>query len=447
MKEAIFTITDVKRKDQKKEPPKPFITSSLQQEASNKLNFTTKQTMIIAQKLYEKGKITYMRTDSAGLSSEAMEMIKEEVTKLFGSSYYLARNKTNKVKGAQEAHECIRPTNFTISILNPDFDTNERKLYSLIWKRTMASQMAAMIFDVLSVKVGFDKKTDHFKSEFKSLKFNGYNIIYIDSKESGIDDKVLTEIKKGVEVKLKDSVGTMTYTNPPVKYTEASLVKKLEDCQIGRPSTYSSMINVVQDRGYVVKKNIKNKDIEIETIKLTESRDIVYDSEIKKGSNEKGKLIPTEIGIKVVSFLEEAFPSIMEYNFTTDLENQLDKLSVGDSTKTESIAMFYNLFEKEIIKMTKNTFNKYPSKKASGKMVLGQNQDGKQVQVMIGRFGPVIQVGGETKDDPCKFASIPKNISLDEVTLDQAIEIFDKSEKWKTDNPNYLDKYKKKKKK
>ncbi len=419
IKDAKYKIADVTKKAGKKTPPPPFTTSTLQQDAARKLGFSVSKTMMIAQRLYENGYITYMRTDSVNLSNEAKKQIAEKITETFGKNFSKTRNYKTKSKGAQEAHEAIRPTNAFEEKVNMDFDSN--KLYNLIWKRALASQMADAKIDRTVVKIENDKNKYLFVAKGEVLVFEGFIKLYQESKEANEDGEFkgqLPKLSKGEKLEANYIEITQKYSRPPVRFNEAGLVKKLEELGIGRPSTYAPTISTIQKRGYVEKKNIEAKERKVDKW-ILEKGVISKKTENEKYGFEKNKLVPTDIGIVVNDFLTKYFGNILDFNFTAKVEEELDKIATGQKPWKETLQEFYGKFSPIVEDVAKNAV------RARGERLLGKDpKTGKNVYVKIGQFGPLVQIGESNEEEKPSFASAPKGVNLADITLEQALLMF-----------------------
>jgi DNA topoisomerase I len=420
-KNAEFKITDIVTKPAKKSPSPPFTTSTLQQEASRKLGFSVSQTMTIAQKLYEAGFITYMRTDSVNLSQMALNNAKEIIGKEFGNPYINIHNYTTKAKGAQEAHEAIRPTYLNKN--NISASNNEKRLYELIWKRTVASQMSDAQFEKTQVTIDVSTSEINFMAQGEVLKFDGFLKVYIESKDDDNEEEakgLLPPLNINQELQYEDITATEKFQNYPPRYTEASLVKKLEDLGIGRPSTYAPTISTIQNRGYVIKEDRMGKERKYKIISLKDGdiTNIVHEEIFGK---EKAKLFPADIGMIVNDFLIEYFKEIMDYNFTARVEKEFDDIAAGNIEWTKMISEFYKPFHKNV--ETTLEVSGY----SKGERLLGKDpKSGKPVFVRMGKYGPVVQIGEADKesDEKPKFASLMKGQHLETISLEEALELF-----------------------
>ena len=420
-KDAKFTVEAVNKKPLKRTPAPPFTTSTLQQEAARKLGFTVSQTMMIAQKLYESGRITYMRTDSVNLSTLCTNASKDEIIKVYGSEYSQPRAYHTHSKGAQEAHEAIRPTYMNETSI--DGTSQEKRLYELIWKRTIASQMADAQIEKTMINIHIDNAEEKFVANGEVITFDGFIKVYRESTddEDGTEDAthILPAMKVGDELQRREITATEKFSAAPLRYTEASLVKKLEDLGIGRPSTYAPTISTIQQREYVQKGDKKGVE---RSYTIDSLKGIKVTQRVKKeiAGNEKGKLLPTDIGIVVNDFLMENFPGIMDYNFTANVEQKFDDIAEGKTEWNKWMKTFDKDFEPEVSKVMNAR-----SQHKAGERELGTDpKTGKPVFVKIGRFGPVAQIGSaEDKDKPL-FAQLPSNLSIETITLEEALELF-----------------------
>lgn len=416
---ADFSISNVETKPGKKSPAPPFTTSTLQQEASRKLGFSVANTMRVAQRLYESGRITYMRTDSVNLSKTAIAMAKQEIIDKYGEDYSKTRNFSTKTKGAQEAHEAIRPTYFNSDSI--DAANDEQRLYSLIWKRAIASQMSEARLEKTVVKIASTKANDNFMASGEVIKFDGFLKVYIEGTddENGEQEGVLPEVKKGDKLRLVEMRGRERFTKHLPRYSEASLVKKMEELGIGRPSTYAPTISTIQKREYVVKESRPPEKKEIELITLKDNK-ISSQTLIENVNSEKAKLFPTDIGTVVNEFLVQFFDDILEYNFTASVEKEFDDISEGKKVWNQMIKDFYGPFH------TKVETTQEKSGKFSGERLLGVDpESGKNVFVKVGRYGPLAQIGDTESEEKPKFAGLRKGQSLSTITLEEALKLFD----------------------
>ncbi len=418
-KSAGYTIKSVEKKPLSKCPAPPFTTSTLQQEAGRKLGFSVSNTMRIAQQLYESGKITYMRTDSVNLSTFALGQAKKEIENLYGAQYVKTRQFTTKTKGAQEAHEAIRPTYLDQQTIKGTAD--ERKLYELIWKRTIASQMADAQIEKTLVNIDVSNSDKDFVASGEVVLFDGFLKVYIESvdDENGENlNSMLPPMKVGQALDLDKMEAQQRFARKPFRYTEASLVKKMEELGIGRPSTYAPTISTIQKRDYVEKKDIpgETRTYKIYTLKKNKITEKTGKENI---GYEKAKLVPTDIGVLVNKFLISYFETIVDYNFTANVEKEFDKIAEGRCEWNTMIKDFYKGFHKTITETSDN------SGKFSGEKLLGVDPvSGKNVYVKIGRFGPVAQIGDTESDEKPKFAGLHKDQSIETITLDEVLDLF-----------------------
>ena len=420
-KEATFTVSSVSKKPLKRTPAPPFTTSTLQQEAARKLGFTVSQTMMVAQHLYEHGQITYMRTDSVNLSALCINASKEEITKLYGEEYSKVRQYHTSSKGAQEAHEAIRPT--YMDRMEIEGTAQERKLYELIWKRTIASQMADAEIEKTTVEIKPSTTSSLFGAQGEVVKFDGFIKVYRESvdddDQQDEESRILPPMKKGMELTRREIQATERFSQGPQRYTEASLVHKLEELGIGRPSTYAPTISTIQQREYVHKGDKKGEERSY-TIDTLKGKVITQKERTEMAGSDKGKLLPTDIGSVVNDFLMQYFPTIMDYNFTAKVEQNFDKIAEGGETWTTMLKNFYKKFEPTVEK----TMNARQEHKAGERQLGNDPKSGRPVFVKIGRFGPVVQIGSaEDKDKPL-FAQLPSDKSMETLTLDEALELF-----------------------
>ena len=421
-KDALFTIEQIQKKPLKRSPAVPFTTSTLQQEAARKLGFTVSQTMMVAQRLYEAGHITYMRTDSVNLSSLCISTAKEAVVSLYGEEYSKPRNFTTHTKGAQEAHEAIRPT--YMSNQQIEGTSQERRLYDLIWTRTAASQMADAQLEKTTVVISIDKGENRFVATGEVVKFDGFLKVYREStgddeEQHTVDGMLPQGLKEGMQLDRKEIVATERYSQGPARYTEASLVHKMEELGIGRPSTYAPTISTIQQREYVVKGDRKGEERPY-TIDTLTGQKVSTKTKKEMAGSEKGKLLPTDVGTVVNDFLMEYFPAIMDYNFTANVEQDFDAIAEGKEDWHKMLKNFYGDFEPTVEKTIKTR-----SEHKAGERILGDDpKTGKPVAVKIGRYGPVVQIGTADDDEKPRFAQMPKDKSIETITLDEALELF-----------------------
>lgn len=417
---STFKVSEIVKKPVKKSAPAPFTTSTLQQEASRKLSFPVSKTMSVAQRLYESGHITYMRTDSVNLSNLAIDEAKKQVVKNFGEAYANPKNFSTKAKGAQQAHEAVRPTNFDMSPDNVK-DYDQKRLYQLILNRTLASQMKPAELEKTNIKISSSNRSELFTANGEVIKFDGYLKLYQVSKEddSVEDDGILPRFNQDEILNLEELFATQKFSRPPYRYSEASLVKKLEELGIGRPSTYAPTISTVQNRGYVEKGSTEAKSRKV--IKVSISNGVISENTLsEKFGSDKGKLIPTDIGMIVTDFLKNHFEYIMDYNFTAKVEQDFDSIASGKKDWTEMMKSFYGKFHPVVEDVQQN------ATRESGKRVLGSHpENSKEVSVRLGKFGPMVQIGTVDDEEKPKFASLPQDFQIESVTLDQALSLFE----------------------
>ena len=417
---ADYKVDNIEKKPAVRYPAPPFTTSTLQQEAARKLGFSVANTMRIAQQLYESGKITYMRTDSVNLSSLALGMAKKEITENYGAEYVKTRQYHTKSKGAQEAHEAIRPTYLDQHSIKGTSD--ERRLYELIWKRTIASQMADAQVERTNVNISVSTNNKQFVATGEAILFDGFLKVYRESYDdapSEEDAAILPPIEVGVVLDMEKMEAQQRYTRPPFRYNEASLVKKMEELGIGRPSTYAPTISTIQKREYVSKGDVKGVSQEYQIITLKNNKISEKKGKETIGS-EKGKLMPTDIGVLVNKFLLQYFESIIDYNFTANVEKEFDQIEEGQREWNAMIRDFYQGFHNQVVSTTEN------SGKFSGEKLLGVDPaTGKNVYVKVGRFGPVAQIGDTESEEKPRFAGLKKDMSIESVTLDEVLKLFD----------------------
>lgn len=417
---ATFTVSKVETKPSHRSPTPPFTTSTLQQEASRKLGYGVARTMQIAQQLYEGGYITYMRTDSVNLSNFALNLAKEEITNIYGARYSKTRRYQTKTKGAQEAHEAIRPTNMANSTI--DVEPAMRRLYELIWKRTIASQMADAEIEKTTIEIAIDGKTEHFKCEGEQITFDGFLKVYnesTDDDESTDSERLLPKISNGTVLKIAEATAAQHYTQHPPRYNEASLVKKMEEIGIGRPSTYASTISSILKREYVSKEDREPEKREAIIVKLKDSK-IERIVKLENTGAEKGKLFPTDTGKLVVAFLMEHFSEIMDYNFTANVEKDLDEIATGKIKWRKVIDQFYKPFHKTV------TYTQQNSHRSNGERLIGVDPASKKnVYAKIGRYGAIVQIGETKSDEKPRFASLKKDQSIETITLEEALKLFE----------------------
>ena len=416
---AEFTVKNITKKPAKKGPTAPFTTSTLQQEASRKLFFSVSKTMNIAQRLYEAGHITYMRTDSVNLSGEAQKQIAAQIKTTYGEQYLQPRNFKTKNKGAQEAHEAIRPTNFTISHL--DIDRDQSRLYDLIWRRTVASQMSEAQLERTQINIGANTHSEGFTVKGEVITFDGFLKLYLE----GMDDQdeeengMLPKVTEGEQLSLQKMVATQRFSRPPYRYSEASLVKKMEELGIGRPSTYAPTISTVQNRKYVEKGASEGEVRKYDQLTLEDNQINIQKLTEKVGAD-KGKLIPTDIGIIVNDFLVENFNDILDFNFTAEVEQSFDDIAKGGKDWTEMLKRFYDQFH-STVEHVKET-----AQRESGERVLGVDpKSGRPVKVRLGKFGPMAQIGDPDEEEKPIYASLGPNQQLESISFEEVMELFE----------------------
>jgi len=420
--EANFFVENLEKKAAKKSPTAPFTTSTLQQEASRKLGFSVSQTMIVAQKLYESGKITYMRTDSVNLSQDALDAANAEILKLYGKEYANRKSYSNKSKGAQEAHEAIRPS--YMNQRKVEGDSSLQKLYDLIWKRTISSQMSDAKIDRTIVKIGLSNSDEQLTAKGEVITFDGFMKVYLEGKddENASEKGILPKINVKEKLDLFEGTANQQFTRHPARYTEASLVKKMEELGIGRPSTYAATITTVQKRGYVEKDSREGKERNSKSIILKDSELVTKDIKINYGA-EKNKLFPTDVGVVVTDFLLENFENIMQYSFTANVEDEFDQIAQGKKAWNDMIAAFYTKFHNQVEKVSET------KGKSLGQRELGvDNKSGNKLYARIGPFGPMVQLGekSENEDAPKpKYASLLKGQTIQTISFDEAMKLFD----------------------
>ena len=420
-KNAKFTVEAVTKKPLKRTPAPPFTTSTLQQEAARKLGFTVSQTMMVAQRLYEGGRITYMRTDSVNLSTLCSNASKDEIIKVYGNEYSKPRTYHTSSKGAQEAHEAIRPT--YMSETSIDGTSQEKRLYELIWKRTIASQMADAQIEKTTINIHIDNTTEKFVANGEVVVFDGFLKVYREStdEDDNAEDSthILPAMKEGDELQRREIIATEKFSLAPARYTEASLVKKLEDLGIGRPSTYAPTISTIQQREYVVKGD-KQGEERCYTVDSLKGIKVTQKTKKEMAGSEKGKLLPTDIGIVVNDFLMANFPNIMDYNFTAHVEQRFDDIAEGKTEWIKWMKDFDKGFEPEV----KEVMNARSEHKAGERELGNDPKSGRPVFVKIGRFGPVVQIGTADDKDKPQFAQLPADKSIETITQEEALELF-----------------------
>ncbi|WP_037317256.1 type I DNA topoisomerase [Salegentibacter sp. Hel_I_6] len=415
-----FKVAELTTKPAKKSPAPPFTTSTLQQEAARKLYFSVSKTMTMAQRLYEAGHITYMRTDSVNLSEDARKGANKEILKAYGDKYAKSRQFKGKTKGAQEAHEAIRPTNFASHSVRADRD--EQRLYELIWKRAIASQMSDAQLERTNVKIEASKHDKQFTANGEVLKFDGFLKVYLESTDDDEDAEeqngMLPALKENQPLNNKYITATERFTRPPYRYTEASLVKKLEELGIGRPSTYAPTISTIQNRNYIEKGSVDGTEREYLQFVLKGS-DIKENKLTETVGSDKGKLVPTAVGMVVNDFLVNHFSNILDYNFTARVEQSFDDIAEGNEEWTHMMKEFYEDFHPQVEDVAKN------ADREVGERILGEDPEtGKPVSVRLGKFGPMVQIGSVEDDEKPKFASLGPDQTLDSVTYEEAMDLF-----------------------
>lgn len=415
-KGADFSVEDLMKKPGKKSPSAPFTTSTLQQEASSKLGFSVKKTMMVAQRLYESGKITYMRTDSLNLSDQALCQAAKEIEKSFGKEYVQTRKFKTKSSGAQEAHEAIRPTD--LSVENVPGESDHQRLYGLIWRRTMASQMTDANIEKTVATVGISTAEEKLFAKGEVVKFDGFLAVYMAEDATG-EEKMLPPIKVGQKLNLDYLMGRQHYSKPQARFTEASLVKKLEEMGIGRPSTFAPTISTVQDRGYVEKKDVEGKERDVMVLTLR-TNEITEEVTTEIAGAEKAKLCPTSIGEIVTDFLLKNFEEVVDYHFTAKVEEEFDEVASGKKVWNKMIGDFYKGFHKTI-----ENSDEISREEASQIRELGMDpKSEKPVLVKIGRYGPYVQIGTKEDEEKPKFASLRPGQKMDTITFEEAMELF-----------------------
>ena len=415
---ATFKVEDLSTKPAKKTPAAPFTTSTLQQEASRKLYFPVAKTMMVAQRLYEEGLITYMRTDSVNLSGDAINEAQEEIKSTYGPEFSKPRNYSTKSKGAQEAHEAIRPTNLSTRSIQADND--KTRLYDLIWKRTIASQMSDAQLERTNVRISNDKNEKVFTANGEVITFEGFLKVYLEGKDNDDDEQagMLPRLSLNENLENQNIRATERYTKPPYRYTEASLVRQLEELGIGRPSTYAPTISTIQRREYVVKGTAEGKERSYTELVLSQDK---ISSEVltETVGADKGKLMPTDIGKIVNDFLVENFSDILDYSFTANVEKEFDDIAEGKGNWTEMIKEFYGNFHDQVEDVAQN------ADRAKGERLLGVDpESGKNVYARLGRFGAMVQIGEATDEEKPRFASLQGEQTLDTITFEEAMELF-----------------------
>jgi DNA topoisomerase-1 len=417
--QADFKVADLQKKPAKKSPAAPFTTSTLQQEASRKLYFSVSKTMTMAQRLYEAGLITYMRTDSVNLSDEAKKGAEAEIRNAYGDQYSKSRNYKGKAKGAQEAHEAIRPTNFAVHSVDIDYD--QARLYDLIWKRSIASQMSEAELERTNVKISASTHKETFTANGEVITFDGFLKVYLegtDDEDLDEQDGMLPAMKTNETLLNSYITATERYTRPPARYTEASLVKKLEELGIGRPSTYAPTISTIQNRNYVEKGTIDGEERNYSQLKLQDGtvNDVTLSEKV---GSDKGKLVPTDIGMIVTDFLVNHFESILDYSFTAKVEADFDEIAEGKEDWKKMMKSFYDNFHPIVEDVKEN------ADRESGERILGEDpKTGKRVSVRLGKFGPMVQIGTVDDEEKPQFASLSPDQQLNSITYEEAMDLF-----------------------
>jgi len=418
---ATFSVASLEQKPAKKSPVAPFTTSTLQQEASRKLGFSVNQTMVVAQKLYEAGKITYMRTDSVNLSNDALDAAEQEISTQYGKEYFQRRVYTNKAKGAQEAHEAIRPSYMCNKMV--DGDSSHKRLYDLIWKRTISSQMTDAQFDRTTIKINLSNTDKQFIAKGEVITFEGFMKVYLEGKDDNNDvqEGMLPKLAVGESLELSEAIASEQFSRPPARYAEASLVKKMEELGIGRPSTYAATITTIQKRGYIENENREGLERISQVISLKDGNLIKSEKTSITGAENK-KLFPTDVGIVVTDFLVEHFSDIMQYSFTASVETEFDEIAEGKKVWNQMIASFYGGFHAKVEDVIGSVG------KASGERELGIDPNsGDKVFARIGPFGPMVQIGEKHEDENLpkpKFASLLQGQKIQTITLEDAMDLF-----------------------
>ena len=420
-KDATFTVDSIQKKPVKRTPAPPFTTSTLQQEAARKLGFSVSQTMMVAQRLYENGRITYMRTDSVNLSKLCIDACKTEINSLYGKEYSKTRHYQTHSKGAQEAHEAIRPT--YMDQVQIEGTAQEKRLYDLIWKRTIACQMADADIEKTTITIKMNTTKEEFIAQGEVITFDGFIKVYkesVDDEENNEEfGSILPQTKKGDQLTRREIQATEKFSQGPQRYTEATLVHKMEELGIGRPSTYAPTISTIQQREYVQKGDKKGEEREY-TILILKGKQVSEKTRKELANSEKGKLLPTDIGTVVNDFLMQFFPGIMDYNFTAKVEQDFDKIAEGGEKWNDMIKVFYKKFEPIVEK----TLNNRAEHKAGERELGVDPKTGKPVFVKIGRFGPMVQIGAAEDEEKPRFAQMPKEQSIESITLEEALELF-----------------------
>ncbi len=418
---AKYTVRDIQVKPGKRTPAAPFTTSTLQQEASRKLGYGVSKTMLLAQKLYESGKITYMRTDSVNLGETAMDAIKAEINSSFGDKYLQVRKYKNKNESAQEAHEAIRPTYMDAKTVA---DQDLARLYELIWKRTIASQMSDAIFEKTTAKIEISTNKENLTASGEVLKFDGFLKVYLESTDDEEEndnegESRLPNLTVGQQLEFREMTASEKFTRPGARYTEASLVKKLEELGIGRPSTYAPTISTIVKRNYVVKKDKDPIKRTTRLVTLKKDDSITKTSSEENTGAEKGKLFPTDLGLVVTDFLSDHFKKIMDYSFTANIEQEFDNIAEGKTVWNKMVGDWYTPFHEGVEYTLEN------ADRAKGERILGTDEaSGKPISARMGRFGPMVQIGAQTDEEKPRFAKLTAQQSIETITLEEALELF-----------------------
>lgn len=421
---AAFEISSLEKKPAKRSPSAPFTTSTLQQEASRKLGFSVARTMQVAQRLYEAGHITYMRTDSVNLSDTAIESARAEIVNAYGDKYHKQRQYRTKSAGAQEAHEAIRPTYFANHTV--EVDASEKRLYELIWKRAIASQMSEAEFEKTVAKIHISTRAEEFVANGEIMKFDGFLKVYMESmdedQEGGLDNDgdnaLLPPLAKGQVLQLNDLSATERFSRPPARFTEASLVKKLEELGIGRPSTYAPTISTIQNRGYVVKEEREGRERQFDVLTV-KNKEVIQETKTEITGAERNKMFPTDIGMLVNDFLIQHFKGIVDYHFTAKVEKEFDEIAHGAKQWTDMLEDFYGPFHSEVQDTMEN------ADRANSERELGVDPvSGKPISVRVGKFGPLVQIGSPDDEEKPRFASLRKGQMIETITLEDALELF-----------------------
>ncbi|PRD56254.1 type I DNA topoisomerase [Sphingobacterium gobiense] len=422
--QASFAVSSLEKRPGKRSPAAPFTTSTLQQEASRKLSFSVARTMQVAQRLYEAGHITYMRTDSVNLSDTAIQAAQQEIVNAYGENYYKQRRYKTKSAGAQEAHEAIRPTYFSHHTV--EGDPAERRLYELIWKRAIASQMSEAEFEKTTAKISVSTRREELVATGEVMRFDGFLKVYMEStdeesdntNEQNGDNTLLPPLNKDQSLTLKAMNATERFSRPPARYTEASLVKKLEELGIGRPSTYAPTISTIQNRGYVVKEDRDGRERQFVVLQIVDNK-VVEETKTETTGAERAKMFPTDIGVLVNDFLVEHFHDIIDYNFTAKVEKEFDEIAQGGKEWTMMLKDFYEPFHQGIQDTLEH------ADRASHERQLGTDPaTGKPVSVRVGRFGPLVQIGSADDEEKPRFASLRKGQMIETITFDEAMDLF-----------------------